>query len=263
MKRRSFIKTSIAVTGLLSAAPLSASAAARPRGRQEYYELRAYRLKAGADAALLHGFLKNAALPALNKLGSKTIGVFTETEPKDTPSVFVLIPYPDLDVFARGTEWLKRAGTINEVKDYLEAGKDAPAFERIDSWLMRAFAGMPRMELPEYSRNKTERMFELRTYESHSEIKAAKKVDMFNDGEIEIMRQVGLAPVFYGEALTGQGLPHLTYMISAENQQEHKKHWDAFGKSPMWAKMSRDPQYADTVSKITKWILKPTDYSQI
>ena len=90
-----------------------------------------------------------------------------------------------------------------------------------------AFAGMPRIKLPVCSVQRP-RLFEMRTYESHSELKALKKVEMFNAGEIESMRHVGLAPVFYGQALIGPGLPHLTYMLSAESEEAHKKHWTAF-----------------------------------
>ena len=101
------------------------------------------------------------------------------------------------------------------------------------------------------------------TYESHSELKALKKVEMFNSGEIDVMREVGLGPIFYGQALIGPGLPHLTYMLSAEDSDAHKKHWEAFGKHPVWNKLKNDPQYADTVSKITNHFLVPTSYSQI
>ena len=145
----------------------------------------------------------------------------------------------------------------------MQSPKDKPAFDRIDSWLMLAFAGMPRLELPPYSREKKPRLFEIRTYESHSEVKAFKKVEMFNSGEIETMREVGLGPIFYGQALVGANLPHLTYMLSAEDQDAHKKHWDAFGKHPVWNKLKNDPQYADTVSKITNYFVVPTAFSQI
>jgi hypothetical protein len=108
-------------------------------------------------------------------------------------------------------------------------------------------------------------MFELRIYPSHSEVKALKKIEMFNSGEMDVMRETGLAPVFYGQALIGSGLPQLTYMLSAEDQAAHDKHWAAFGKHPVWKKMQNDPQYADTVIKdgIKNHFLLPTSYSQI
>ena len=86
---------------------------------------------------------------------------------------------------------------------------------------------------------------------------------MFNSGEIEVMHEVGLGPIFFGQALIGPGLPHLTYMLSAEDQDAHKKHWGDFGKHPVWNKLKNDPEYADTVSKIRNWFLVPTPCSQI
>jgi len=147
--------------------------------------------------------------------------------------------------------------------DYLGVGKANPAFDRIDSWLMLAFSGMPKLELPSYCKEKKPRVFEMRTYESYSEAKALKKVQMFNSGEIETMKEVGLGPIFYGQALIGRDLPHLTYMLSGETQEAHKKHFADFVKHPTWNKLKNDPQYADTVSKITSRFLTPTAYSQI
>ncbi len=86
---------------------------------------------------------------------------------------------------------------------------------------------------------------------------------MFNSGEIEVMHEVGLAPVFYGQVLVGKDLPHLTYMLSAEDRDAHKKHFDAFGQHPTWNRLKNDPQYADTVSKVSNWFLAPAAYSQI
>jgi hypothetical protein len=268
MKRREFLGKTIAAAAL---AGLTCGAE-RARGavpsadatNREYYELRAYRLKAGAAHDLLDRHLEKAAIPAWNRLGIKPVGVFTEIDSKEAPVVYVLLPYPSLDLFASSAARLEADATYQSAAaDYLLSPKTNPAFERIDSWLLLAFAGMPKLELPSYSRDRKPRMFELRTYESHSELKALKKVGMFNSGEIATMREVGLAPVFYGQALAGPGLPHLTYMTSAENQELHKQHWDAFGKHPVWVKLKNDPQYADTVSKITKRFLAPMQFSQI
>lgn len=267
MKRRDFIKRSLTASalGTLGAAAFPAAAAdtASTTGR-DYYELRIYRLKSAADQPRLETFLSQAAIPAWNRLGFKPIGVFTEETPKEGPAVFVLIPYPSLDAFAGATaavnadsEYLK-AGA-----DYLQTPKSNPAFVRIDSWLMLAFAGMPRLKLPAYCPKAASRVFELRTYESHSELKALNKVAMFNAGEIDTMNEVGLAPIFYGQALIGANLPHLWYMTSGENHELHKEHWAAFGKHPVWQKLRSDPQYADNTSKNISRIMLPAACSQI
>ena len=267
MKRRQFLKSSIATSALLSMSGVAAKAAAANSDaaatNRQYYELRVYRLKSAEAQSLLDSYLEKAAVPAWNRLGATPVGAFTEIDAKDA-AVYVVIPYPSIEVFTSAVARLEGDSEYQKAgADYLGSPKSNPAFDRIDSWLLAAFAGMPRLELPAYSKEKKPRMFEMRTYESFSEVKALKKIEMFNSGEIATMKEVGLAPVFYGQALIGANLPHLTYMTSAENDQAHKQHWDAFGKHPVWLKLKNDPQYADTVSKITKRFLKPTSYSQI
>jgi hypothetical protein len=260
MKRRDFLQGTLAASALTSLSAL----AAESKPAQEYYQLRIYRQKRGADSALLHQYLEKAALPALNRIGIKPIGVFTETDEAKDPSVFVLVPYATLELYASAAARMRSDAEYKEAAaEYLQTPKDKPGYQRIDSWLLRAFAGIPKLEIPAYSREKRDRIFELRIYESYSETKALKKIDMFNDGEIDIMREVQMAPIFFGQALVGANLPHLTYMLSAENREAHSQHWRAFGKHPKWKQMSSDPQYADTVSKISNHFLAPTAYSQI
>jgi hypothetical protein len=266
MKRREFLKNS-----LLASSFLGLSCTSTPTGtakashqKREYYELRVYRLKEGGDRSLLDGYLQNAAIPAWNRLGISPVGVFTEKEPKEAAAVWVLIPYPTVEHFA--TASIKMSADpayLSAGLQYLQTTKEKPGFERINSQFFIAFAEIPKIELPAYCREKRERMFEIRTYESYSEVKGQKKVDMFNNGEIQVMRDVGLGPIFYGQAIVGQDLPHLTYMLSAENDAAHKEHWGVFGKDPRWDKMKNDTQYADTVSRIRNWFLVPAPYSQI
>jgi hypothetical protein len=85
-------------------------------------------------------------------------------------------------------EWREADADSDYLKagaEYLQTAKSNPAFARIDTWLLRALPGMPKLDLPAHSKEKKPRIFEVRTYESYSEAKAQKKVDMFNNGEIE------------------------------------------------------------------------------
>lgn len=269
MKRRDFLKQSLAATALTGLSACSTTGEGKGHHgkagtKQEYYEFRAYRLKAGADTALIDTFLEKAAIPAWNRLGCCPVGVFKEIEPKETASVFVIVPHASVGSYACVAAQLKSDAEYQAAgAAYLQAPKSGPAYQRIDSWLLKAFAGQPRIFVPDYSKARGPRVFELRTYESFSESKAAKKVEMFNAGEVQTMHEVGLAPIFFGEGLLGPNLPHLTYMTSGPDLKTHQAHWDAFGKHPTWVKLKDDPQYADTVSKMTKWMLKPADYSQI
>lgn len=260
--RRDFLKATLAASAA-SVLPSSSTAAPAP-ARRDLYELRAYRLKADASATLLHTYLEKAFIPACNRLGTTPIGVFTEAAPKDGPAVWVLVPHASFESFLATQSLIERDAPLQAAgAEYLQTPKASPAFERIDSWLLLAFSGMPTMELPPMSKARQPRLSELRMYESYSETKALRKIDMFNEGEIDVMKRVGLAPVFFGQALTGPNLPHLTYITSAPDAEAHKRHWDAFRVDPVWEKMKNDPRYADTVSKNTPRILGPTSYSQI
>ena len=267
LNRRDFLKTSFAATATaaLAGAPAPAPEAGPAGAGREYYELRAYRLRAGASHSLLDAYLERALIPALNGRGVGAVGVFTEPEAKDGPAVWVLIPHASLDSVAAVTASINADPAVQAAgSDYLKSPTTAqPAFDRIDSWLLLAFAGLPRLAVPALARAGKPRIFEMRTYESFSELKALKKVDMFNAGEITVMQELGLSPVFYGQVLVGRDMPELTYMLCSPDMETHKRNWAAFGVHPVWVGLKNDPQYADTVSHITSRFLAPAAYSQI
>jgi hypothetical protein len=86
---------------------------------------------------------------------------------------------------------------------------------------------------------------------------------MFNSGEVPLMQDVGLSPVFFSQALIGSQMPNLVYMVSGPNMDVHKKHWKAFQDSPIWKGLNGDPQYKDNVSRSINIFLKRTSASQI
>src|SRR5215469_9815434 len=98
MKRREFLKTSLIASSIpgLSAVALDANAAESNSSNREYYELRIYRLKAGAKGDLLDAYLEKAAIPAWNPLAIKTVGVFLQKAPKVDAALYVLLQYPSL-----------------------------------------------------------------------------------------------------------------------------------------------------------------------
>ena len=122
------------------------------------------------------------------------------------------------------------------------------------------------MEVPAQTKEKRPRLFELRTYESHSEKAHRLKVQMFEEmGEIEIFRRVGLQPVFFSHTVVGPRMPSLVYMLVHDNLAAREKNWAAFSADPEWKKVASTPGYsnADIVSNITTVFLQPTAYSQI
>lgn len=265
MKRRSFVKASL-LSGT-AAAVLSGETFAHSKtlmkGNSEFYELRIYSLKNEAQQKNVEQFYEKAAIPALNKMGVKNIGVFTELNSPTQSKLFVLIPYKSLEHFEGTTEKLQNdAIYATNGATYLNAAPNEPAYERIQSSLFKAFAHMPKMEVPVAK----PRIFELRQYQSASENAGKKKIEMFNDkGEINIFKKLGFNPVFFGETIIGEAMPNLTYMVTFDDMAAHDQHWKSFGGDPEWKVISKVPEYADSllVSKITATFLTPTSFSQI
>ena len=267
MKRRSFIKSSVLATSLSSVLPLVNKAASvkeeRRNAKQEFYELRVYTLKDQTQQRLVEDYFQNAAIPALNRIGSKNIGVFTEQKPEGQTKLYAIIPYPSLEHFLKAEEKLARdTAYLQAGAAYLNAPATAPAYDRIESSLLKSFAHMPAIAVPEQKA----RMFELRRYESASESAGKKKIEMFNDaGEIDIFKRTGLTPVFFGETLIGGLRPNLTYMLTFDDMADHDQSWKTFGSDPEWKRISSMPEYADAkiVSHITSTFLVPAAFSQI
>src|SRR5258708_9901913 len=81
MKRRSFVKASL-VTGaaatIIPSTSMASSIIDQHKNESQLYELRIYTLKNDTQQKLVEDYLKNAAIPALNRLSAKNVGVFTE-----------------------------------------------------------------------------------------------------------------------------------------------------------------------------------------
>lgn len=229
----------------------------------EFYELRVYSLKNSTQQKLVEDYFQNAAIPAFNRLGSKNIGVFTEQQPEGQSKLYAIIPYDSIKDFMNVTDKLANDEVYLQAGSaYLNAPATEPAYERIQSSLLKAFAGMPKLQAP----GNKPRIFELRRYESASEAAGKKKIDMFNNvGEIAIFKRVGLTPVFFGETIIGELRPNLTYMLTFDNMEEHDKRWKAFGSDPEWKRIKAVPGYEDAqiVSHITRTFLVPASFSQI
>ena len=259
MKRREFL-TAAALPTIAGMDSLSAAAEGED-GKREYLEFRKYRLHVGSKKNLFGNFLSKVGIPAMNRIGIKTVGVFNAMYGPNSPTLYVLLVHKSLDSVASS------ASLLMADKEYRKAGADfinvplsEPVYVRMESSLMVAFKNMPKLQVPE----KKGRIFELRTYESHSIKAARKKIEMFNEGgEIAIFKKTGLQPVFFGETLIGPKMPNLTYMLVFENMTDRDNKWKVFGGDPGWKKLRSNIAYKDTVSNITDIILRPAPYSQI
>jgi hypothetical protein len=254
------ILIAIAAVVVVPGHPFHATAAGSDK--PQYYELRIYTTKSEDQQKRVNDYWQNAAVPACNRMGIQPVGVFTELQDSATNSIYVLIPCDSLETFAAIPATLAADADYQKAAaDFLSAPKSNPAYERFESSLLVAFDGMKHMELP--PPDKKPNVFELRTYLSPSEGKSLNKMKMFESGEIPLMKQVGLAPIFYSRTLVGLHMPCLVYMTCGVNLDEHKKHWQAFSASAIWEELTRDPQFKDNMNGVIRIILKRTSASQI
>lgn len=232
---------------------------------RDFYQIKVYTVKDADQESRVDTYLKLAYIPAMHRAGVKKVGVFKPIadDPAAGTKVFVFIPLKDLNQLEKIEEKLAKDEMLEtQGVDYINAMHDNPAYERIESILLKAFTAQPEYFAPEFSTPKNEQIFELRSYEGATEKLYKKKVEMFNEGgEAAIFQNLGCNPVFFGEVLSGSVMPNLMYMTSYENMQSNKDHWKAFRESPAWEELKVKEEYANTVSHIDKWLCYPTDYS--
>jgi hypothetical protein len=263
MERREFLAAS-SLTGAAAWAAWSGEASAEELQR-ELYELRIYEMPGGSRKNLLQDYLSKAAIPAWNRLGVKPVGAFNVVLGANSQELFLLLPFPSLEAFLTApTKMAADADYQKAAAEYLGVPIENPSFLRYQSSLLLAFQQVPRLRLPAQTAENKPRIFELRTYESHSEKAALKKIEMFNEGgEIGIFDRVGLKAVFFGQRLIGPRQPNLVYLTVHDDMAGRDKTWDVFRNDPEWKKLSADPAYANTVSASTIVFLRPASFSQI
>lgn len=125
---------------------------------------------------------------------------------------------------------------------------------------LRSFPSVPEIEVPNTNEG---RIIQLRTYNSPNYDRNFTKQAMFEDGELELFRNSGMAPVFFGSALFGSMAPNVTYMLSFKDDEARREGWSKFVNSDGWKSMSKDPKYARTATRIRNLFLAPTANSEI
>ena len=235
--------------------------------KREFYEIKMYHLKDKTQEAAVEAFLKDAYVPALHRAGIKNVGVFKPV-PSDTMSgklIYVFTPLSSLDQLLSLPKLLdKDTKYLAAGKDYLDAPFKNPPYVRIETTILQAFTKMPVHAKPNLSSPKSERVYEMRSYEGHTERRYQNKVKMFNDGgEVPLFVRLGFNAVFYGEVIAGSHQPNLMYMTTFENKADRDAHWKSFSDDAEWNKLKVNPEYQNNVSKNTSFYMYPTEYSDI
>lgn len=256
---------------ILAGAAVSAFAGAGAHAAQGsaanvFLELKRYQLHTTPEKQMprLSAFLEEHYAAALGRAGSKLIGAFSNLIGMEAPYALTLVQH---DSLAAMQSTLARLAADNDYQRAL-AGLDTPngyPFQRQESSLLKTFDGMPQPLLSAASDQHPPRYFELRRYESQTEATLTRKVKMFNSGEIGIFQRLGMRPVFFGEALVGERLPNLYYMLSFDSWEARDELWKKFGSDPEWKKLSSPAELHDDqiVSNISNAILRPLKFSLI
>ena len=258
MTRRNFVPAAFAAT-----AATTASAADAPK--PVFIEFRRIQLRNSADNQRQRTteFLRQQ-VAALIRAGAGPIGAFASSIAPNTPFLLTLTAYPT-------------SGAIEEVAGKLAADAEYQRaltiynsqpglnYERMESSLLLAFTGYPKVVPPPDDGKRPARLFEVRTYESNNTTTLRRKVQMFNDGEIGAFERAGGQPVFFGETVIGPNQPSLTYMLSYEDLAGRDKVWKAFGADSTWQKLRSTPGLSDAeiVSNISNYLVTPLQFSQI
>jgi hypothetical protein len=234
---------------------------------REFYQLRKYELRNGPQTALTQGYLERALIPALGRMGMGPVGAFKLDIGPQTPTYYVLIRSDSagalvgLDAkLGADAEYVKGAA------GFRDAPAAAPAFERSERSLLGAFTGWPKLTAPNRADGKLpKRIFQLRTYESASQVAHTRKMAMFNEAEIAIFVRAGLSPVFFADTLIGTRMPCLTYMLTFADMAELTAHWAAFSADAEWKELSHKPGNTDAeiVSNISNLYLSPLECSEV
>ena len=239
---------------------------ADPATPREYYALVAYENDDVARGERVGELLSESIAPIVREFaGVRAVGLFAETDeqPKNaskTGTVYLLAACDNIRTATTLTDQL--AG--NEAPQQAFRSVDWPIMKNARVTYLIAFTSIPELELPPETAAGDDRVFEMRTYYSADADKARLKMEMFDEGETQLMRDVKLQPVFYGSALVAADEePHLVYLLSAPSLEAHKQNWQGFLDSPGWAGMKNTPRYRGTVSKIEQVFLQPLPGSDI
>ena len=234
---------------------------------RQYYALRIYHFRDSVQEKTLDHYFSDALLPALHRMNIVSVGVFKSLA-NDTVSdkrIYVFIPFNSAEEVWQLNEKLQKDKDYQTAgNEYMNAVFSTPPYTRIETIILYAFPMAPRMQLPGLRSAKSERVYELRSYESATEKIFQNKVNMFNDGdEIGLFKRLGFNAVFYSEVVAGSRMPNLMYMTTFDNMEEREKHWKAFSDDAQWKKLTSMPLYQKNVQHADIIFLRPTDYSDI
>jgi len=149
MRRRTLLGGVSAALGTKLAFAQASGSAEGGEAPVDFYELRTYHVRIGEQKTALDGHLRDAALPAWNRLGIRPVGVFETMVGPEIPKVHLLLTHPGVESV------VSLAGRLETDDEYKKAAADwlgrpasAPPYDRFETSLLRAFPNVPHVRCP-------------------------------------------------------------------------------------------------------------------
>ena len=231
----------------------------------EFIQIIVYHFADDNQVIETENYLKAAYLPALHQQKLNRIGVFKPIDFVADKRLIVVIPYSSFAHYTKINKLLELDKNYLTAGDkYIKSAYNNAPYIRKEIIFLNSFSTAPVLQKPVLKGSVDDKVYELRSYESATELLHQKKVKMFNDGgETGIFSRLKFNPIFYGSVIAGSKMPNLMYLTSFENMDERKANWAAFGADDAWKKLSALPEYKNTVSKNETVFLRSTAYSDL
>lgn len=260
MDRRNFLASS-SIAGLAAG---SASAAHHEEGGNQIYELRCYWMRNSKtdQYGRLTAFMEAEHLPMTQRTGIEAQGYFRVTLGEYTPRIFTLSVFDSLadmgekrKARAADKQWMTAANDFGS--------QDYPQYDRVESWLLRAFDGMKKIEAP--GKADSPRVFDLRVYEQETFRDTREKTRMFNEEEIQIFRDCGIHPLIFAETIVGSRMPSITYITHYADMDARGKAWRTFSSNDDWNRIKKNPKWtnAEVVSTVSNTHMAGLSFSPL
>ena len=231
----------------------------------EFYQITVYHFVNSEQQKSIEQYLEDAYLPALHRQKIMNVGVFTviANDTLTDKRLYVIVPIRSLEQLNDISAGLARDNDYQaKGKLYLDASYQNPPYARMEKILLKSFSTAPFLNLPTLKGPRSERVYELRSYESATEKIHLNKVQMFEQGgEIGLFKRLNFNAVFYASVIAGSHMPNLMYLTSFENKADRDAHWKSFSASPEWKQLSALTEYQNNVSKNEQVFLRSTEYS--
>ncbi|MBM3749514.1 MAG: NIPSNAP family protein [Acidobacteria bacterium] len=258
MDRRSFVGVMGGMT-LMNTNQAGAAGAQRTR----YYILEHFFLKNGTQPGRMNDFIRDALLPALNKVHTGPKIVMDALVAPQMPQLALILGLRSLEELPSLEAGLWKQEGLRKAAEALEAHAEPPC-EHSSAALLEATDYSPEI-VPLDPPPKTPRIFELRVYHSPTYRQLQALHERFAGPEIKIFARCGVHPLFYSSTYFGANRPNLTYLIPFDSLAAREKAWAAFAADPEWIKVRKESieKHGQISSIIQMSLFRATAYSPI